>query len=87
MSHTSEEILSKNIGSINIKPGDIYYHYRSPHDHYKVITIALDEATEKPVVVYQALYGKKLIWVRHYDVWCQNVEHNGEILKRFTKIC
>lgn len=64
--------------------GELYYHYRSPSDYYKILNIGLDEATEKVVVVYQAEYGKNLIWIRDIDKWCEIIDNNGIMMQRFT---
>lgn len=65
--------------------GAIYYHYRDPTKFYKVIDIGLDEATENPVVIYKAMYGNEITWVRAVDVFCSLVEHNGESTTRFIE--
>lgn len=82
------EILNQCITSAKqqVEVGALYYHYRTPTQHYRVLAIALDEATEQPCVVYQAMYGEKLIWVRTLDAWCDQVECQGEIFSRFIKI-
>lgn len=61
---TSEETLDFRLGSAGINAGDFYYHHKSPDKLYRIITLALDEGTETPIVIYQAQYGKKLIWSR-----------------------
>ena len=40
--------------------GFIYKHYKG--GEYKVLFIATDSITNEEVVVYEALYGKHLIW-------------------------
>ena len=83
--HSNEEILELLLKNDDIEVGGIYYHYRNPTIYYQVLMIAINEATETPVVVYQALYGKKIIWTRKISIWNQLVEHNGVLVKRFTK--
>lgn len=56
--------------------GGIYSHYRSPEKSYKVLAIAIQEENEEPCVVYQALYGDNLIWVRNLSVWCSYINPN-----------
>lgn len=82
----TEDQLFQLINNTNIKIGDIYYHYRSPDKHYKVLSIALDESSEKPMVVYQSLYGKNLVWTRNLDIWNQLVEHNNNPVARFSLV-
>ncbi|MEG0022279.1 MAG: DUF1653 domain-containing protein [Bacilli bacterium] len=59
-----------------VEVGKRYKHFKG--QIYKVLMIALDSETneEKPkkVVVYQALYGDNLIWVRDYDMFLSNVD-------------
>lgn len=61
--HTSQDFLSNSIKNVNVKPGEIYYHYRTPAQQYKILSIALCEATEKPLIIYQALYGNKMLFI------------------------
>ena len=84
--HTSEKILSQKLSCVNIKKDTFYYHYRNPDQHYLVQGIGLDEATEEPLVIYQACYGDGLTWVRKVSVWNEEVEFNGKMVSRFTKI-
>ncbi len=69
-----------------IEVGALYSHYRTPHQSYRVLSLALDEATEAPCVVYQALYGDQLIWVRTVEAWCEYVSDNGQVIARFIKM-
>lgn len=50
--HTSKTALIDVIKNVNIKPSEIYYHYRTPSQYYKVLIIALSEANKKPMIVY-----------------------------------
>jgi hypothetical protein len=69
-----------------VEVGALYFHYRSPGQSYKVLSLALDEATEEPCVVYQALYGSQLIWVRSVKAWCECLDYKGQLVSRFIKI-
>jgi len=84
--HTSEALLSEKLDECRkiVLVNKFYYHYRSPSDYYKVLDLGLDEATEKVVVIYQAQFGKNLIWTRDIDIWCESVEHNGRMISRFN---
>jgi len=86
--HSSEDVLFERLISCHDKVvvGGTYYHYRKPLDYYKVLAVALDEATEKIVVIYQAQYGKNLTWVRDIDKWCERVEHDGLSIPRFSLV-
>lgn len=37
-------------------------------------------------MVYQALYGERGWWIRPANMWLEKVEHDGQILSRFTYI-
>lgn len=69
-----------------VEIGALYVHFRSLEDRYKVLSLALDEITEEPCVIYQALYGEQLIWIRTVQAWCDLVEHEDQMVVRFTKI-
>ena len=60
-----------------IKIGSRYKHFKG--NTYKVLHIAFDSETNesdepKKVVVYQAEYGDKLIWVRDYEMFASLVD-------------
>ena len=63
--------------------GRLYTHYRDNKKIYKVLAIAINEADEEPCVVYQALYGDGLIWVRKVSIWLDAINYNGQISPRF----
>ena len=66
-----------------IRPG-LYRHFKG--GEYRVLFMARHSETEEWLVVYQALYGKKGIWVRPASMWNEEVERGGERQKRFTYI-
>jgi len=67
----------------NIKPGK-YRHYKG--NDYRVLSMATHSETLEPMVVYQALYGERGIWVRPASMWSELVEVNGVQVERFTYI-
>lgn len=67
-----------------MKPG-IYKHYKSD-DEYKILAEAIYENTEEPVVVYQAQYGDKKVFVRPITQFEELVEWEGNTVPRFTFI-
>ncbi len=62
----------------------IYKHFKG--NKYEVIGICKHSETLEEMVVYKALYGEGGLWVRPIAMWEEVVEHNGEKVKRFTKI-
>jgi len=66
-----------------IKPG-VYRHYKG--NSYEVIGVASHSETLEPMVVYRALYGDHGLWVRPASMWDEEVEVNGERVKRFAYV-
>lgn len=61
-----------------------YKHFKG--NEYMVIGIAKHSETLEPMVVYQALYGDKGIWVRPASMWNEIVEKDGYKGPRFILI-
>ena len=61
-----------------------YRHFKG--GKYKLLSIAQDSESLEKVVVYQALYGEKLVWVRPYDMFFGTVMLNGVETPRFKEI-
>lgn len=61
-----------------------YRHFKG--NEYQVMYIAKHSETLETMVVYQALYGKRDIWVRPASMWNDTVEWNGSLQKRFSYI-
>jgi hypothetical protein len=83
--HATDDILINELNKIDIIVGDEYYHYKNPDKYYQILAIAINEENEKPMVVYKALYGKNLIWVRSYDLWSEIINFDGKFVTRFSK--
>ena len=63
----------------------IYRHFKG--NLYKALFLANDSETTEKMVVYQALYGEKEIWVRPLKMWNENVTlQSGEVVKRFSYV-
>lgn len=62
----------------------IYKHFKG--NMYEVIGMAKHSETLEKMVVYKALYGEGGLWVRPLSMWDEEVLHNGERVKRFTKL-
>lgn len=58
-----------------------YKHFKG--NDYLVLHLAKHSETMETMVVYQALYGDRGIWVRPASMWNETVEYNGKIVKRF----
>lgn len=68
---------------MDIKLGK-YKHFKG--NEYRVIAIAKHSETLEPMVVYQALYGERGIWVRPAAMWNEIVEKDGYTGPRFQYI-
>ncbi|MBS6216702.1 MAG: DUF1653 domain-containing protein [Clostridiales bacterium] len=66
-----------------IKPGR-YRHFKGME--YQVLYTARHSETMEPMVVYQALYGERGIWVRPAAMWSERVERDGYAGPRFRPI-
>lgn len=66
-----------------IKLGE-YQHYQGKR--YEVIGTARHSETLEELVVYQALYGEKELWVRPARMFTENVEVDGKSVPRFEFI-
>ena len=61
-----------------------YRHFKG--NEYMVLGIANHSETMEQMVVYQALYGKKELWVRPISMWNEIVDKDGYHGPRFTYI-
>mgnify|MGYP003291473349 CR=1 FL=1 len=52
---------------------------------YRLLHSAFDSETTKRMVVYQALYGDNLIWVRPEEMFFEKIERGGRVIQRFQE--
>ena len=64
----------------DLKPGR-YRHFKG--NEYRLLFVATHSDTREPMVVYQALYGEKGLWVRPAAMWTERVERDGYSGPRF----
>ena len=64
-----------------IRPGR-YRHFKG--NEYRVLGVARHSETMEEMVVYQALYGERGLWVRPASMWSETVERDGYCGPRFT---
>lgn len=67
-----------------IKVGQKYKHFKG--NEYLVLQLAKHSETEEDMVVYQALYGERGIWVRPLRMFEEKVEVNGKLVNRFEEM-
>ena len=65
------------------RPGR-YRHYKG--NDYRVIGLARHSETLEPLVVYQALYGERGLWVRPAALFSTTVEIGGRRVPRFAHV-
>ncbi|HEX2854911.1 MAG TPA: DUF1653 domain-containing protein [Opitutaceae bacterium] len=64
-----------------VRPGR-YRHYKG--NEYLVLGVARHTETEESLVVYQALYGARGLWVRPAAMFCETVTVDGKVVPRFA---
>ncbi|MDB6092592.1 MAG: hypothetical protein JWM32_154 [Verrucomicrobia bacterium] len=65
------------------RPG-LYRHYKG--NDYRVLYLARHSETREILVVYQALYGERGIWIRPAAMFVEAIEVNGQRAPRFAYI-
>ena len=61
-----------------------YRHFKG--NIYHVLHIAKHSETLEDMVVYQAMYGERGIWVRPLAMFEEEIERDGKIFRRFSPI-
>lgn len=63
------------------RPGR-YRHYKG--GEYRVLGLARHSESLEPLVVYQALYGERGLWVRPQPMFVESITHDGNKVARFA---
>ena len=79
-----ESIISTAKNQQGINSGSKYRHFKGKE--YLVLYLAKHSETLENMVVYQALYGERGIWVRPLSMFLEQVEVNGKMVNRFEEI-
>ena len=53
---------------------------------YQFIGLAKNSETLEEMVVYQAMYGERQMWVRPADMFFGKVERDGKVMDRFQEV-
>ena len=64
--------------------GKYYRHFKG--NVYRVLHIAKHSETLEDIVVYQAMYGERGIWVRPKAMFEEVIERDGKAVRRFEEI-
>ncbi len=61
-----------------------YRHFKG--NEYNVLFVAKHSETMEEMVVYQALYGERGMWVRPKSMFLEKITRDGKTFSRFEKI-
>ena len=64
--------------------GKYYRHFKG--NIYRVLHIAKHSETLEDIVVYQAMYGERGVWVRPKAMFEEEIERDGRTFRRFEPI-
>ena len=64
--------------------GEYYRHFKG--NVYRVLHIAKHSETLEEMVVYQAMYGERGIWIRPKSMFEEVIERDGKTFRRFSPI-
>ena len=64
--------------------GEYYRHFKG--NVYRVLHIAKHSETLEDMVVYQAMYGERGVWVRPLSMFEEAIERDGKTIRRFSPI-
>lgn len=65
--------------------GSVYRHYKG--ERYKIIAVAQHHKTGEQWVVYQALYGNFILYIRPLIMFRGIIVIEGKEILRFTEVC
>lgn len=86
MERTSESELLERLQAAQkrVPVGSRYTHYKRPDRAYVIRDHALHEASESPLVIYEACYCEGLVFARTLENFTEDVEHEGVRVPRFS---
>ena len=64
--------------------GKYYKHFKG--NIYRVLHTAKHSETLEDMIVYQAMYGERGIWVRPKTMFEETIERDGKVIRRFEEI-
>ncbi|MBI2103624.1 DUF1653 domain-containing protein [Candidatus Woesebacteria bacterium] len=88
MGHLTQKNLNNLLQEAKekIEIGGIYFHHKRPKNYYLIEAVGFIESAEEICVVYRALYGKRIVWVRTLKNFLDEVNITGRKTKRFIKV-
>ena len=67
-----------------VMTAEYYRHFKG--NIYRILHIAKHSETLEEMVVYQAMYGERGIWVRPLSMFEEEIERDGKTIRRFSPI-
>ena len=67
-----------------VMTGEYYRHFKG--NVYRVLYLAKHSETLEEMVVYQAMYGERGVWVRPQTMFEEVIERDGKAFRRFSPI-
>ena len=67
-----------------VMTGKYYRHFKG--NLYRVLHMAKHSETLGEMVVYQAMYGERGIWVKPKAMFEEEIERDGKTIKRFAPV-
>ncbi|MDF2883597.1 MAG: hypothetical protein K0R54_4154 [Clostridiaceae bacterium] len=67
-----------------VEIGKKYRHFKG--NEYVVLHVVKHSETLEDMVVYQAVYGEKTIWVRPLSMFLDEKEVDGKMINRFEEV-
>lgn len=88
MERTSEQELLVRLKNARtqVPVGSRFTHYKHPDRAYVIRDHALHEASESPLVIYEACYGEGLVFARTLENFTEDVVHEGVRVPRFSPL-
>lgn len=88
MAHKSQDELAQDLekATKQVVVGGTYVHFKSPTMRYRIIDLAINTDDSSVCVVYRALYGRQILFIRSIDQWLDEVDSEGRKVKRFTLV-
>lgn len=88
MAHVPLALLTEKVqqAALRVEVGGRYAHYKDPAHTYRVLALAVLEATDEVAVVYAAEYADNLSFVRPLESWVETVSFEGREVARYQKL-
>lgn len=88
MSHKPQDQLKKELELAQklVKVGDNYRHFKNPDRLYRIEFLGFLESSDEIHVGYRGMYGEKFLFIRPLNIFLEEVEWEGKIVKRFELV-